>query len=165
MLTILFPTPEATAIVLGVSRAKTRWLIELGFKQGLNGKAGQSRKDAASTGGVSALAKQNTVEQPIMESTISVPAHERRLFPIMIDRNRMANPELDGSFSSQGGVGGNIRVMVIGQTGIVYDSDRTTDGTLRLPLPAGVYQLVLDNSCSAMFARSVSGDIKLHYVR
>lgn len=112
------------------------------------------------------LAIQNTVEQPILESTISVPAHDHRAFPILIDRNRMSNPELEGSFSSTGGFGGNIRVLVIGQQGgVLYDSGRVTTGTLRVQLPAGAYQLIIDNSASAVFPRNVTGDFKLHYVR
>lgn len=111
------------------------------------------------------LARQNTVEQPVLESTISVPAHNRHNFLIAVDRNRMSDAELDGSFSSSGGLGGQIRVLVVGQNVLLYDSGRTTNGTIHLKLPAGAYQLVIDNSGSAMFARSVSGDFKLHYVR
>ena len=114
---------------------------------------------------LSDLAKQNTVEQEVMDSTVSVPAGHRRAFPILVDHNRMANPELEGTFSSKGGLGGNIRVFVVGQNGVLYDSGRTTSGTVHVPLAAGAYQLVIDNTGSAMFARSVTGEFKLHYVR
>ena len=111
------------------------------------------------------LAKQNTVAMDLLTSAVSVPARQRRVVPIVVDRNRMANSELEGSFSSSGGAGGNIRVAVLGQNSTIYDSGRTTHGTIQLPLRAGAYQLVLDNSGSALFARSVTCDFKLHYVK
>src|SRR6185437_13708832 len=91
------------------------------------------------------LAKQNTVEQEIVGSTISVPAHQRRAFAVFVDRNRMADPELDGTFSSNGGFGGEIRVYVAMANNVVYDSGRTTNGSLHLPLAPGLYQVVIDN--------------------
>jgi len=114
---------------------------------------------------LSDLLKQSSVEQQVLDSTISVPAGQRRAWPIIVDRNRMSNPELEGSFSSSGGVGGNIRVLVLNHNAIVYDSGRTTNGQVHVPLSAGVYQLVLDNGASAIFARSVTADFKLHYIR
>lgn len=114
---------------------------------------------------LSDLAKQNTVVQAILESTISVPAGKRMAYPIIVDHNRMATPEFEGTFSSTGGLGGNIRVFVASQNGVLYDSGRTTSGTLHVPLGAGIYQLVIDNTGSAMFPRNVTGDFKLHYVR
>lgn len=114
---------------------------------------------------LSDLARQNTVVQAILDSTISVPAGNRRAYPIVVDHNRMASPELEGSFSSSGGLGGNIRVLVVSQNGVLYDSGRVTNGNVHVPLAAGTYQLVIDNSGSAMFPRNVTGDFKLHYVR
>jgi len=111
------------------------------------------------------LAKQNTVVKDVLDSTISVPAHEQRVVPIVVDRNRMSNPELEGSFSSKGGAGGNVRVAVLDQNTVVYDSGRTTNGRIQLPLRAGPYRLVIDNSGSALFARNVTCDFKLHYVK
>ncbi len=111
------------------------------------------------------LAKQNTVVKQVLGSTISVPAHQRRVLPIVVNPNQMSNPELEGSFSSKGGAGGQIRVMVLNQHSVVYDSNRTTSGTIRLSLRAGTYQLVLDNTGSALFARSVTSDFTLRYVK
>jgi S1-C subfamily serine protease len=111
------------------------------------------------------LAKQNTVVKEVLDSTISVPAHEQRVVPIVVDRNRMSNPELEGSFSSKGGAGGNVRVAVLDQNAVVYDSGRTTNGRIQLPLRAGNYRLVIDNSGSSLFGRNVTCDFKLHYVK
>jgi S1-C subfamily serine protease len=111
------------------------------------------------------LAKQNTVVKQLLGSTISVPAHERRVLPIVVDSNQMSNPELEGSFSSKGGAGGQIRVMVVNQNSVVYDSSRTASGTVHLPLKTGTYQLVFDNTGSALFARSVTSDFNLRYVK
>jgi len=111
------------------------------------------------------LARQNTVEQEIIGSTLSVPAHQRRAYTIVVDRNRMADPELDGTFSSSGGFGGEIRVYVATFNNVVYDSGRTTNGKLHLPLGPGTYQLVIDNTESALFPRSVTSDLKFHYIK
>jgi len=40
------------------------------------------------------LLKQNTVEQQLLASTVSVPAGQSRMWSIVVDRNRMSNPEL-----------------------------------------------------------------------
>jgi S1-C subfamily serine protease len=111
------------------------------------------------------LAEQNTVSHDVLATTISVPAHQQRVVPILVDRNLMASPELEGTFSSSGGAGGNVRVAVLSQGMAVYDSGRTNSGTMHLPLRAGAYQLVIDNSGSVMFARNVTCDIKLRYVK
>jgi S1-C subfamily serine protease len=111
------------------------------------------------------LAKQNTVLKEVLDSTISVPAHEQRVVPIVVDRNRMSNPELVGSFSSSGGAGGNVRVAVLDQNAVIYDSGRTTNGRIQLPLRAGIYRLVIDNRGSVLFPRNVTCDLKLHYVK
>jgi S1-C subfamily serine protease len=111
------------------------------------------------------LAKQNTVVKQVLGSTISVPAHQRRVLPIVVNPHQMSNAELKGSFSSRGGVDGVIRIMVLNQNSVVYDSGRTTTGTVHLPLKAGTYQLVLDNTRSALFPRSVTSDFNLRYVK
>jgi S1-C subfamily serine protease len=111
------------------------------------------------------LAKQNTVVKQLLGSTISVPAHQRRVLPIVVNPHQMSNAELKGSFSSRGGADGVIRIMVLNQNSVVYDSGRTTTGTVHLPLRAGTYQLVLDNTRSAVFPRSVTSDFNLRYVK
>jgi hypothetical protein len=55
--------------------------------------------------------------------------------------------------------------MVVNQNSVVYDSSRTASGTVHLPLKAGTYQLVVDNTGSALFARSVTSDFNLRYVK
>jgi S1-C subfamily serine protease len=111
------------------------------------------------------ISKQNTVEQEVLSSTISVPAHQRRVFTIAVNRNRMSNPELEGTFTSSGGVGGEVRVFVVTQNTTVYDSGRAASGSVHLKLGTGIYQLVIDNSASALFPRSVTADFKFHYVK
>jgi S1-C subfamily serine protease len=48
------------------------------------------------------LLKQNTVEQQILSSTISIPARQSKTWPITVDRNRMANPESETSGQAGG---------------------------------------------------------------
>jgi hypothetical protein len=114
---------------------------------------------------LSEIAKQNTVLESLLNSTVPVPAGQRRSWNFAIDRNRMSSPELKGSFTSTGGLGGNIRLLVVAENGVLYDSGRTTNGVVNLPLKPGKYQLVLDNTGSLAFARSVSADFQLHYVK
>jgi S1-C subfamily serine protease len=115
---------------------------------------------------LSDLSRGNTVVRELVNSTISVPARQRVSWPLEIDRNHMTSPELQGSFSSTGGMGGNIRVVVASQQGgLVYDSGRTTSGTVHMPLTAGRYVVVVDNTESMMFPRSVTADFSLKYVK
>lgn len=106
------------------------------------------------------------VVRDVVSSTLSVAAKQRVSWPITIDRNRMASPELKGSFTSSGGMGGNVRVLVASQQGgLIYDSGRTNSGSVNLSLQSGQYLLVVDNTGSIMFPRSVTADFKLKYVK
>lgn len=149
--------------VVGITVAQILGAQNLNFAVPINWAKGYLRSSEVTT--LSDLAKQNMVEQEIVGSTISVPAHQRRAFAVFVDRNRMADPALDGTFSSSGGFGGEIRVYVATANTVVYDSGRTTSGRLHLPLGPGLYQVVIDNTGSAMFPRSVSADLKFHYVK
>jgi S1-C subfamily serine protease len=114
---------------------------------------------------LSDLSRENAVVRGLVNSTFSVPAKQRVSWPLEIDGNHMASPELQGSFSSTGGMGGNIRVFVQGQQGVVYDSGRTASGIVHMPLASGRYVVVVDNSGSVMFPRSVTADFSLKYVK
>jgi hypothetical protein len=149
--------------VVGITVAQMIGAQNLNFAIPINWATGYLRSSQVTT--LSDLAKQNAVEQEIVDSTISVPAHQRRAFAVFVDRNRMADPELDGTFSSSGGLGGEIRVYVAMADNVVYDSGRTTSGRLHLPLGPGMYQLVIDNTASAIFARNVTADLKFHYIK
>jgi S1-C subfamily serine protease len=149
--------------VVGITVAQIIGAQNLNFVVPINWAKGYLRSSELTT--LSDLAKQNIVEQEIVGSTISIPAHQRRAFAVFVDRNRMADPGLDGTFSSSGGFGGEIRVYVATANNVVYDSGRTTSGRLHLPLGPGLYQVVIDNTGSAMFSRSVSADLKFHYVK
>lgn len=111
------------------------------------------------------VSKQNTVVHQLLDSTITVAAGQRHAVPLIVDHNRMSNPELDGSFHSSGGLGGQVRVLVVQENGVVYDSGRTTNGNVHMQLKQGVYQVVIDNTGSMMFARNVTADFKLRYVK
>lgn len=149
--------------VVGITVAQIVGAQNLNFAVPINWAKGYLRSSEFTT--LSDLAKQNTVEQEIVSSTISVPAHQRRAFAVFVDQNRMADPELVGTFSSSGGFGGEIRVLVATANNVLYDSGRTTSGRLHLPLGSGLYQVVIDNTGSAMFPRSVSADLKFHYIK
>ncbi len=111
------------------------------------------------------IVQSNTVVQEVFGASVSIPAHQFMTRPFTVDRNRMSVPQLDGSFTSSGGLGGNIRVFVQQNDRIVYDSGRSTSGNVHLKLQPGTYQLVFDNRGSAMFPRTVSGAFTLRYVQ
>lgn len=111
------------------------------------------------------VARENTVESNLLASTITVPAGQSVTYPINIDRNKMASPELDGTFSSSGGMGGNIRLLLTDGSQVIYDSGRVSSGNIHLPLKPGTYGLVVDNRGSLMFPRNVNANINLRYVK
>ena len=79
----------------------------------------------------------------------------------------MDDAELKGSFQSSGGMNGKIRVFVRdqGTNRILYDSLLQSNGAVDVKLQPGAYILVMSNAASIMFARTVTTDLALHYVR
>ncbi|MGA3370810.1 MAG: trypsin-like peptidase domain-containing protein [Terracidiphilus sp.] len=114
------------------------------------------------------LTAQNTVVQPLMNSTVTIAARQNyELPPIVIDDNRMSDAELGGKFQSSGGVGGNIRVYVQNEqtNGILYDSGRVMSGQFDLRLQSGIYRLVISNNESLVFPRAVTAFFGLRFVK
>ena len=117
-------------------------------------------------GSLQDLIARNTVVQPLIRSTFSVPARQRQSWSFVVDGDRMANPELVGSFSSTGGLGGQVQFLVVtAENQELYDSGRTTGEAVRVSLPVGKCTLVFDNSVSLVFPRNVTADFSLRYVR
>jgi S1-C subfamily serine protease len=114
------------------------------------------------------LTAQNTVVQSLLNSTVTIAAGQNyELPPIVIDENRMSNPILGGMFQSSGGVGGNIRVLVVdARTNVsLYDSGRVANGQFGLRLQQGVYRLVISNTGSLVFPRAVTARFGLQFVK
>ena len=109
---------------------------------------------------------QNTVTQYVVHETISVPAHDSRMWRITVNPTTMANAELNGVFQSSGGAIDFIRVYLARGQQLLYDSRRVTHGEIHTPLQSeGEYVLVIDNKGSIMFSRTVTANISLSYVK
>jgi S1-C subfamily serine protease len=114
------------------------------------------------------LTVQNIVVRSLLNSTVTIAAGQNyELPPIVIDENGMSDAELVGRFQSSGGVGGNIRVYVQNaQTnGILYNSGRVRSGQFGLRLKPGIYRLVISNSESLTFPRTVTALLGLRFVK
>ncbi|MHB8734792.1 MAG: S1C family serine protease [Terriglobales bacterium] len=111
------------------------------------------------------VAHANTVADSICDQVLSIPAGRQIAWTINVDPNRMSNAELDGGFSSSGGLGGNIRVEVLHGQQVLYDSGRVMQGQVHQDLSAGSYSLIIDNTGSALFGRNVQAHLYLSYVK
>jgi len=112
------------------------------------------------------VAQENTVSQSIVAGPISIPAGQAQRWTIQINPNVMSSAELHGQIHSTGGFGGQVTLSLYYGSQQVYNCPRQIDCAIHEDLPrGGTYTLVLDNTGSAMFARDVSGQIDLHYVK
>jgi serine/threonine protein kinase len=101
--------------------------------------------------------------ETVVDETISVPAGQvtARYFSVP---PAAAQPTLEGTFSSTGGVGGNIQIQIVGERGTLYSTSRVTHGRISLALPSsGNYTVVVDNRGSMMFKRDVTLRLDLQY--
>ncbi len=97
---------------------------------------------------------------------MSVPAGQTQNTQILVDPNRMSNAELHGEIDSTGGFGGQVTLSLYYGSQLIYNCPRQTHCAIHEDLSrGGTYTLALDNRGSAMFAREVSGQIELHYVK
>jgi len=112
------------------------------------------------------ILRENTIVDRILDGEVSIPAGKARSWEIQVDPNLMSNAELRASVHSEGGLTGNIRIVLLRGERVLHDSGRVQRDDFHAPLDeGGSYNLVLDNSGSMMFARKVSGRIELRYVK
>ncbi|HUU12576.1 MAG TPA: hypothetical protein VM182_02565, partial [Terriglobia bacterium] len=112
------------------------------------------------------IVRENTIVDRILDGEVSIPAGKARSWEIQVDPNLMSNAELRASVHSEGGLTGNIRIVLLRGERVLHDSGRVQRDDFHAPLDeGGSYNLVLDNSGSMMFARKVSGRIELRYVK
>ena len=123
--------------------------------------------DGSPSKSLTEVAQENTVSEGILDGPVTIPARANRGWKIHLDHNRMSNAELHGEFQSTGGADGLIRIAVAcAQGGLLYDSHRVTYGEIHVDLPPdGDCELVMDNSASLMFGRTVTGTVALRYVK
>ena len=113
------------------------------------------------------LSRENTVQVPVLREAVTIPAHQVRALPLVIDENHMDDAELTGSFHSSGGIDGRVQVVVLNAVArtALYDSGRVADGTIDVRLPPGKYVVILSNRGSLAFSRLVNADLSLRYVK
>lgn len=113
------------------------------------------------------VVRENTVVLNVFSGPISIAARARQMLNIRLDPKQMSYPVLNGEFHSTGGVDGLVRIAVAcNQGGVLYDSSRVTYGQLHVDLPPeDVCEMVIDNTPSILFSRTITGAIALRYVR
>jgi S1-C subfamily serine protease len=110
------------------------------------------------------VAQENTIQTPI-STTASVPAGRAEGIQIKVTQE-MADPELDFTFTSRGGMDNVVQVRVMQEQGVIWDSGRVSSGQAEVDLPGpGSYELVIDNTPSTLFSRTVTITGELQYVK
>jgi S1-C subfamily serine protease len=112
------------------------------------------------------VAQENTVVQSVLKGPVSIAAGQMQTVRIPFNPNVMSNAELHGEINSNGGFGGQVTLSLYRDSQLIYNCPRQTHCAIHEDLlQSGAYTLVLDNRGSAMFAREVTGEIELHYVK
>lgn len=113
---------------------------------------------------------ENTVTNDLLDGSIEIPAQKLKIWPVTVNRNVMNDVEIEGQVTSTGGMGGQITlalyVYVQGGQPQQISVCRATNCAIDKKLPVnGKYALVLDNSASPLFARTVTGKLSEKYVK
>jgi hypothetical protein len=111
------------------------------------------------------IAAENTVTNDLVDGSISVPAAHSMNYTITYNPNTMSDADVEGQITSTGGLDGNITVAVLFAGRPIYRC-RSTSCEIHQPLTTpGNYVLMVDNTISPMFGRTVSGKISVKYVK
>ena len=148
--------------VIGVSAAQMVAGQNLNFaipinwaKPYLNGQTSKSLTDVAA---------ENTVSTNVLNGSMTVPPRQVRSWNIPINQSQ-GNAELDGQISSVGGAGGKITLMLSYQGRPIFSCrERACEIHQSIASP-GIYNLIIDNRISPIFAREVTGQISVKYVK
>ena len=158
------PVLDTEGEVVGVAVASAmlgqnlNFAVPINWAKGYLG-AGQPRSLAE-------VATENTVTQRLLSGAVTVPAGQTRTWTIQVNSNYMSSAELHGQITSAGGFGGNITLSLYFGNQLIYNCPRQTQCAIHEDLSNnGSYTLALDNRGSTMFARQVSGEIALRYVK
>ncbi len=112
------------------------------------------------------VAKENTMTNSILDGTVSIAAGQSQSWQAAVNSNFMSSPELQVSFQAEGAATDSVRVRVLQDQKLVYDSGLVNHGAFRLALPAdGIYTVVLDNRDSLTLGRNVQATVSLRYVK
>jgi hypothetical protein len=149
--------------VIGVSAAQMVTGQNLNFaipinwaKPYLNGQSPRPLSDVAA---------ENTVTENVLDGSVTILRGQARSWNITLNPNKMSNAEVHGQISSTGGADGKITLMLVYQGQPIFSCrERACEIRQNITNP-GVYTLILDNRISPIFAREVTGQIALKYVK
>lgn len=114
---------------------------------------------------LSDVAAENTVTQDVLNGSMTIERGQARSWSITVDPNHMSNAEVHGQVSSMGGADGKITLMLGYQGRSIFSCrERMCEIHQTISSP-GVYTLILDNRISPIFARTVTGEIALKFVK
>lgn len=114
---------------------------------------------------LSDVATENTVTQNVIDGSVTVPPRQARTWNIAVNRNSMSNAEVSGQISATGGSDGKITLMLAYEGRPVFSCRERECEIHQTIANPGVYTLILDNRISPIFARAVTGQISLKYVK
>ncbi|MGO9211862.1 MAG: hypothetical protein ACLPXM_09175 [Terriglobales bacterium] len=119
------------------------------------------------------IAQQYTMTLP--STTLSVGALSLNATKFVIPDGAF-DVRVDGHFSASGGSGNDIEAAVFDDNSFtawqdrhaavpIYSSGRTTEGSIKTPLPAGpgTYWIVFNNKFSLLSAKTVEANVTLYY--
>jgi S1-C subfamily serine protease len=111
------------------------------------------------------VAAENTVLQDALNGSVTIQAGQVRNWNLVVNPSVMSNAEIHGEVSSSGGMDGKITLAVYYQNQPIYTCRATTCAIHQDVVAAGNYTLMLDNRQSPIFARTVTGQISVKYVK
>ncbi len=111
------------------------------------------------------VAAENTVRQNIFSGSLTIPAAHARMWTFALNPNVMSDAGIQGYVTSTGGLDGKISVTVVFQGQPIYQCRANACDVQQDVVSPGIYTVLLDNRVSPIFARTVSGNIALKYVK
>jgi hypothetical protein len=114
---------------------------------------------------LSDIAAENTVTENVLDGSATIPKGQSRSWNMVINPNKMSNAEVHGQVSSTGGMDGKITLALYFQGQPIFSCRERACEIHRNIATPGVYTLILDNRISPIFARTVTGQVSLKYVR
>lgn len=111
------------------------------------------------------VSAENSVTQNVLDGSMTIPPRQVRSWNLPVNPNTMSDAEVTGQISSVGGADGKITLMLVYQGHAIFTCREKECAIHQAIANPGVYTLILDNRISPIFAREVTGQITLKYVK